>query len=274
MITLEQLDELESRIIKALELIGDLRTENSRLEAENQKLREEFDKLHLTLEEKERDIQSLRQELQKTSEELKTLKERETLLEKKISEILSRLASAEGNFTNTREGNTLTSNLNIVEEDTSIEIPIDTPIEKPNINTVQAEEKQGHEEETGESLVISTTQNEEHGFEKQAKYKDSLDVQEEAEEDEIIILDEDEEEMILADDLEQEIIIQDDDDIRDVEEEIKEIRNLEEKENAGSNQISLEEEIVLDDEDLGVFEIDDEEDFLIIEENENNTERK
>ena len=39
MITIEQLDELEGRILRALELISDLRSENSRLESENETLR-------------------------------------------------------------------------------------------------------------------------------------------------------------------------------------------------------------------------------------------
>jgi hypothetical protein len=96
MITLEQLDELESRIVRALELIGDLRTENSRLESENQKLREEHDQLKNALEQKERDVQALKGQLEKANQELNELKQKESLLEKRISDILSKLASAEG----------------------------------------------------------------------------------------------------------------------------------------------------------------------------------
>ena len=49
MITIEQLDELEGRILRALELIGDLRSENSRLESENEALRKEHYELKLAL---------------------------------------------------------------------------------------------------------------------------------------------------------------------------------------------------------------------------------
>ena len=54
MITIAQLDELEGRIVRALELIGDLRSENARLETENASLRSEHDKMKLVLEQKEK----------------------------------------------------------------------------------------------------------------------------------------------------------------------------------------------------------------------------
>ena len=58
MLTLETIEELEFKVIKALDLISDLRTENARLETENESLRLENDKMKLALEEKERELGS------------------------------------------------------------------------------------------------------------------------------------------------------------------------------------------------------------------------
>lgn len=41
MLKIETIEELESKVVKALELIQDLRTENARLETENESLRAE-----------------------------------------------------------------------------------------------------------------------------------------------------------------------------------------------------------------------------------------
>jgi FtsZ-binding cell division protein ZapB len=55
MVTLEQLEQLEGRIVKALELISDLRVENSHLESESERLKASNDQLRLTAEERERE---------------------------------------------------------------------------------------------------------------------------------------------------------------------------------------------------------------------------
>ena len=91
----QQLDELEGRIVRALDLIGDLRSENSRLESENDKLRSEHDEMKLALDKKEQEMVSLKDQLEKTGAELKDLKEKEGLLEKRINEMLGRLADME-----------------------------------------------------------------------------------------------------------------------------------------------------------------------------------
>ncbi|MES0491880.1 MAG: cell division protein ZapB, partial [Leptospirales bacterium] len=52
MITMEQLEQLEGRIVKALDLISDLRVENSHLESEVERLKANADQLKLTAEEK------------------------------------------------------------------------------------------------------------------------------------------------------------------------------------------------------------------------------
>ena len=49
MITMQQLEELESRIIKALQLIGDLRTENAKLEVDNESLQTQAEEAKLSL---------------------------------------------------------------------------------------------------------------------------------------------------------------------------------------------------------------------------------
>ena len=43
MISMQQLEELENRVVKALQLIGDLRTENSKLESDNESMKTEIE---------------------------------------------------------------------------------------------------------------------------------------------------------------------------------------------------------------------------------------
>lgn len=65
MLTMETIEELESKVVKALELIADLRAENGRLESKNETLRAENDQMKLAMEEKEKELSSLREQLQK-----------------------------------------------------------------------------------------------------------------------------------------------------------------------------------------------------------------
>ncbi len=280
MITLEQLDELESRIVRALELIGDLRTENSRLESENQKLREEHDQLKNALEQKERDVQVLKDQLEKANQELNELKQKESMLEKRITDILSKLANAEGsNYVTGDVKKSVSSSfassqtvisqptisndeLTIVEEDiavpqkedeSSVEIEIEKPLEKPVV--------QGKEEE--------------HGFVKQSAVQEELEKSSVVvEEEEIIVLDEDEDEIILAEDADEEVILEDQEEISDIKSDLSEAKKLEENKlqepvaPQEEKKLSMDDDIILDD-DIGVFELEDD-DFLIIEENENN----
>ncbi|MFN3604465.1 MAG: hypothetical protein ACK4UJ_07125 [Leptonema sp. (in: bacteria)] len=265
MITLEQLDELENRIIKALELIGDLRTENSRLEVENQKLRKEYEDLKITLDQKERDVRDLKQQLEKTNEELRELKEKESILEKRISEILTKLSTTEEtnyqakeSFASTKKQETppIISNgdLTIVEEDKAkseskeenfVEIEIEEPIKKVEVKQEQEQ-------------VI----------------KSSLDTQERisTDEEDIIVLDEDEDEIVLADEPEE---IDFEDNQEEFQKEFQEAKETEKSQSLVNNEKDeiLEEDLVLDD-DIGVFELENDEDFLIIEENEDDRENK
>ena len=91
MIELETIEELESKIIKALELISDLRMENSRLESENETLRAEHDEMKLAMEEKQGELGKVKNQLSETANELSDLKAREEQLDKKINSMLQRL---------------------------------------------------------------------------------------------------------------------------------------------------------------------------------------
>ncbi|MGV7930353.1 MAG: hypothetical protein AB2L13_15885 [Spirochaetota bacterium] len=91
MISMQQLEELESRIIKALQLIGDLRTENSRLESDNESLKVVAEEAKLSLEEKEQELARIQRELDDTARELAELKGKEDVLEKKIIELLGKM---------------------------------------------------------------------------------------------------------------------------------------------------------------------------------------
>ncbi len=75
---METIEELESKVIKALELIGDLRAENGRLESENETLRAENDQMKLAMEEKEKELSTLRDQLQKNDERAERLKRKRT----------------------------------------------------------------------------------------------------------------------------------------------------------------------------------------------------
>jgi hypothetical protein len=91
MISMQQLEELESRVIRALQLIGDLRTENSKIENENDELKSDLEEAKLTLEEKEQEVEKIRKELDEATRELGDLNAREEVLEKKVIALLGKL---------------------------------------------------------------------------------------------------------------------------------------------------------------------------------------
>ncbi|MCS7204976.1 MAG: hypothetical protein NZ853_04715 [Leptospiraceae bacterium] len=267
MITLEQLDELESKIIKALELISDLRTENSRLEAENQKLRDEYEKISQLLEKKEKDISSLKEQLEKANLELGRLKENESVLEKKILQILAKLNSAETNFATKRKdiqdsnvSDKIKDDLTIIEEDSEIEVKLEKPIEKPQLLGLSSKKT---------DIIESIDQ-----VKEQSNLVREATQVSEMNDDEIIVLDEDEDEIILSDNLENETIIEETADTiiienREKRSDISSEENYQKDENK-ETIVAVDDEIILDDDDIGIFELEDDEDFLIIEENENN----
>ncbi len=91
MISMQQLEELENRVVKALQLISDLRTENSKLENENEEIKGELEETKLSLEEKEQEIERIRKELDHATIELEELNAKEEVLEKKVIALLGKL---------------------------------------------------------------------------------------------------------------------------------------------------------------------------------------
>jgi hypothetical protein len=91
MISMQQLEELENRVVKALQLIGDLRSENSKLENENEELKGDLEETKLSLEEKEREIEKIRKALDEATRELEDLNAKEEVLEKKVIGLLGKL---------------------------------------------------------------------------------------------------------------------------------------------------------------------------------------
>src|SRR5689334_15358001 len=97
MITLEQLEQLEGRIVKALELISDLRVENSHLESEADRLKASNDQLKLAAEEREKEALKWQQQLQEATQELSRLKSKEQELETRILSIIAKLDNLKEN---------------------------------------------------------------------------------------------------------------------------------------------------------------------------------
>ena len=91
MLSMQQLEELEARVIKALQLITDLRTENSRLEADAEKYKAEAEEARLSLEEREQEILRIQKELDETTKQLNELREKEEVLEKKVIGLLGKM---------------------------------------------------------------------------------------------------------------------------------------------------------------------------------------
>lgn len=96
MISMQQLEELENRVVKALQLINDLRAENSKLEHENDNLKSDLEETKLSLEEKEREIEKIRKELDDATRELEELNAKEEILEKKVIALLGKLDTLSG----------------------------------------------------------------------------------------------------------------------------------------------------------------------------------
>lgn len=296
MITLEQLDELEGRIVRALELIGDLRSENSRLESENERLRSEHDELKLALDDKEKTVQSLREQLDITGRELNDLKQKESVLEKRITEMLSRLSDVEKGkiqpasrppsaaapaprppapaapvtppppspstpsrgFPSSRTEDVL------IIEDMEPSIPKGAPSrEDESVVFLEDEDlplkpSRPSEPPTGAPSAGETV----HGFARQVEYeKERAEAPAAGGEEDIIILDDEEDDVIFADD-EEEIEI--------IEQSPRTVSTPSTPSapsgSSSGHDVSLEDDILLDDEDIGIFDMEDDDDFLIVEE--------
>lgn len=179
MITMQQLEELESRIIKALQLIGDLRAENAKLESDNESLKVQAEEARLSLEEKEQEIARLKKEIESATAELAQIKQREEVLEKKIIEMLGKL-------------DTLKSGKAAPAFDVKPQPQASQPKPKPVEDFL--EEKPGDEEDI---IIIDDTET--------AKGDVEVDTLPTAE-DEIVLLDDTDEEIVI-DDVEGDLII-------------------------------------------------------------------
>jgi FtsZ-binding cell division protein ZapB len=84
MVTLEQVEQLDFKVKKAVGLIESLRVENSRLVAENNRLMSE--------------ITTLRNELQESSKNMDSLSDAQHMLEKGILGAIDQLTSIENNY--------------------------------------------------------------------------------------------------------------------------------------------------------------------------------
>ncbi len=91
--TMEQLEQLEHRIVKALDLISDLRLENTQLESQ-------IEEHKIDEQEKNEEIKHLKLELQEATEALQEIKTKEAELESKVVSILSRLENMKNKTTN------------------------------------------------------------------------------------------------------------------------------------------------------------------------------
>ena len=96
MITVEQLDQLEGRIVKALEIISDLRIENSQLESKADSLEANNEELKIKTDEKIKAAEQLEQQLKEATTELSQLRSKEQEIETKILQIIAKLDNVKG----------------------------------------------------------------------------------------------------------------------------------------------------------------------------------
>jgi len=287
MITLEQLDELEGRIVRALELIGDLRSENSRLETENERLRTEHDELKLALDEKEKTVNSLKEQLDKTGAELAELKQKETVLEKRITEMLSRLSDVEGR-PSVSQSSVAPAAASFTQAtpqaaEPKKEEPVSDSQESPlagtaatiesepadsvapavaSVSVMAASAADDDDLPLAAPTAVSQPVAEEHGFARQADYERDQPVEELNDDEDIIILDDDDDDVVFADDSEIELI----EDSHSVQPQPV-VPTVSATSDFAPPPASLEDDILLDDEDdIGIFDMDDDDDFLIVEE--------
>ena len=91
MIKMQQLEELEDKVVKALRLIDELRSENVKLEDENETLRGTIEETKLAVEEREQEVAQVKKELSAANDELKEVRTNEDALEQKMIMLLSKL---------------------------------------------------------------------------------------------------------------------------------------------------------------------------------------
>lgn len=227
MITMQQLEELENRVIKALHLIGELRSENSKLENENESLKGEVEDVKLSLEEKEHEIERVKRDLELATKELKDLKDKEDNLEKKIISLLGKLdvlqsgsATVELYSETPSSGGDVSFKEPAASKTEDRELIIESESELLAVDDVEAAEKTSgdlkvetvepakavHKDEDDEIIIIDDEDEISHQAEKKTKGGESAS----HDEDEIILLD-DEDEIVIEDVHDDEIIIDEED---------------------------------------------------------------
>ncbi len=194
MITMQQLEELEARVIKALQLIGDLRTENGRLEADNDSLKAQAEDARLSLEEKEQEIARIQKEMEATSRELAGIKEKEEILEKKIIELLGKLDILKVGPTPIDGAAGFKREEPRARAAEAPKRPASRPAHKDlSVESVKTAAKTGAAEKDEDIIIID----DEAGLDSPDVVVET--VSEKADEDEIILLDEGEDEIIIED---------------------------------------------------------------------------
>jgi DNA repair exonuclease SbcCD ATPase subunit len=194
MITMQQLEELEARVIKALQLISDLRTENGRLDADNDSLKAQAEDARLSLEEKEQEIARIQKEMEATSRELAGIKEKEEILEKKIIELLGKLDVLKVGPTPIDGTAGFTREAPRARAAEAPKRPASRPAQKElSVESVKSAAKTGAAEKDEDIIIID----DEAGLDSPDVVVET--VSENADEDEIILLDEGEDEIIIED---------------------------------------------------------------------------
>jgi len=88
---MQQLEELENKVVKALRLIEELRSENAKLEEENEILRGIAEDTKLAVEERDQEVLKVKNELKAINRELKGVRSNEDALEQKVVMLISKL---------------------------------------------------------------------------------------------------------------------------------------------------------------------------------------
>ena len=250
MITMEQLENLEGRIVKALELISDLRIENSQLDSKVDNLESNNEQLKIKTDEKIKQAEHLEIQLQEATGELGQLKSKEKALETKILQIIAKLDNIKTvNFSSIDDEHGHSAGEQLSEEtSTPEEIPL------PD----QEVEASGYSEES----ILNSDENQEIFIQDEpidfGSEVTNENIEDEESKDDVVILEEDEDTTLILED-EEDLTSS----VNEFEEE--QIHTDSNTNNDLENSVTDEEDI--NDNILEVFDENDEDDFLIVEEN-------
>ena len=262
LIKIEQLEKLESRIVKAIEMISDLRLENNQLESQVGSLKTDNEKLKLTANEKIQEVQVVKDQLIETNSELNELKLREKKLETKILEILDKLETVRDKEFEESEEHLA------VGPSTPEDISSDTTTESEEVS-LSEDEKVATEISVKEDLDKEeppAPASSELILEGEKTFESDNDTQESSD--------------IVIDGKESELILDEDEDEGQNQSSFSTPSDSSESEKSSEedykdNPEKISSDDSLEDEDiLGVFDEDDDEDFLIVEDESEEEEKK